>query len=119
MHHDKRKSPRHAIRYSAWIELPDGQLYGCALADISDHGARLDVDSAEDIPERFVLLLSNRGRPKRRCKIAWRKKRQIGVAFERPLAHPDKHKAVRKLAAGQLPKSPEPERAEDSQKEPA
>jgi hypothetical protein len=119
MYNDKRKSHRHPIRYSAWIELPNGKLYGCALADISDHGARLELDSPEKIPDNFSLLLSNRGRPRRRCKIAWRKKHQIGVSFERPLAHPDRHKVVRKLASGELPMQPEPEQADDPHKEPA
>jgi len=96
---DKRKSSRHQIRYSAWIALPSKKLQGCALADISDHGARLDVESTENVPDNFILLLSNRGRPKRKCKVAWRNKKQLGVEFERPLAHPDKNKAVRKLAA--------------------
>jgi hypothetical protein len=119
MHNDKRKSSRHPIRYSAWIALANGKLQGCALSDISDHGARLDVENAEKIPDRFFLLLSNRGRPKRKCHVAWRKNHQLGVEFERPLAHPDKHKALRKLAAGELPTQPEPERAEKPKREPA
>jgi hypothetical protein len=120
---DKRKSTRQPIRYSAWIALPNKKLLGCALADISDHGARLDVESTENIPDKFVLLLSNRGRPKRKCKVAWRNEHQLGVEFERPLAHPDKNKAVRKLAAQAAPPiapPPEPEAVDDkSESEPA
>lgn len=122
MFSDKRKSARHPIRYSAWIALPNKKLQGCALADISDHGARLDVESTEKVPDNFILLLSNRGRPKRKCKVAWRNEHQLGVEFERPLSHPEKNRAVRKLAAQAPPLAPAPELEaidEPSKSEPA
>ncbi len=90
MKHDKRRSRRQSIRYSAWIALEDGQLEGCALADASDTGARLEVENAEALPERFELLLSNRDLgPRRFCHVVWRGEKQVGVNFEHQLTMTD------------------------------
>jgi hypothetical protein len=73
------------MRYQAWLALDDDSLANCALSDISDTGARIDVDDADTVPERFTLLLSGNGMPRRKCSVVWRKERQIGVQFERRL----------------------------------
>lgn len=79
---DKRKSRRQQMRYSAWLALDDDQQHGCAIADISDTGARIDVDDAEAVPDQFLLLLSGNGSPRRKCRVVWRRENQIGVSFE-------------------------------------
>src|ERR1041385_4211870 len=79
---DKRKSRRRAMHYTAWIVTEDGSKQGCALADISTHGARIEVMDGAQVPEKFVLFFSLRGKPRRPCHIVWRKDRQIGVAFD-------------------------------------
>lgn len=79
---DKRKSIRRPIRYSAWVILEGDALHGCVLADVSDNGARLDIDETKPIPDNFTLLLSMNGGARRKCRVIWRKPRQIGVFFE-------------------------------------
>lgn len=79
---DKRKSRRRPMHYTAWIVTEDGSKQGCALADISTHGARIEVMDGAQVPEKFVLFFSLRGKPRRACHIVWRKERQIGVAFD-------------------------------------
>ena len=79
---DKRKSRRRAMHYTAWIVTEDGSKQGCALADISTHGARIEVMDGAQVPEKFVLFFSLRGKPRRPCHIVWRKDRQVGVAFD-------------------------------------
>jgi hypothetical protein len=74
------------MRYTAWVALKGEKQHGCVLADISDTGARLDVEDAEKLPDKFVLLLSSRGPPKRKCRVIWRAPHQRGVAFDRRLA---------------------------------
>ena len=86
MEKDKRKSRRRPLRYSAWIALDGGKLQGCALSDISDLGARLEVEDEKALPDRFRLMLSGRGSARRQCRVIWRKPTQIGVAFEKPLS---------------------------------
>lgn len=86
MRKDKRKSLRRPIRYTAWLMLEADQLHGCVLSDVSDTGARIDVEDAKTIPDRFLLLLSRNGSAQRKCRVVWRKPRQVGVIFERRLA---------------------------------
>jgi hypothetical protein len=85
MNKDKRKAPRRPIRYTAWIELGPDDLHGCVLSDISEHGARIDIDETKPIPDNFTLMLASNGSARRKCKVVWRKPRNIGVTFERGL----------------------------------
>jgi hypothetical protein len=87
------------MRYAAWVAREPGQLHGCALSDISDTGARIDVEDAKTIPDHFVLLLSGNGKARRKCRVVWRKATQIGLTFERPLAASDRATLVPKLDA--------------------
>jgi hypothetical protein len=73
------------MHYTAWIVTEDGGKQGCALADISTHGARIEVMDGAKVPEKFVLFFSLRGKPRRACHVVWRKERQIGVAFDKQL----------------------------------
>lgn len=77
------------MRYTAWIALAPGQLHGCVLADVSDTRCRLDVENADIVPRRFTLWLAHNGSARRKCKVVWRKARQIGVAFDRPVVDPE------------------------------
>jgi hypothetical protein len=83
MINDKRKALRRPIRYSAWLALGPDDLHGCVLSDVSDTGARIDIDETKEIPDHFMLWLSNSGSARRKCKVVWRKPRQLGVNFER------------------------------------
>jgi hypothetical protein len=80
---EKRKATRREMHYSAWIALEPDQLLGCAMSDVSETGARIDVEDAKIIPDHFTLFLSRAGTPKRKCSVVWRNGNQIGVEFER------------------------------------
>lgn len=81
---EKRKNLRRALRCSAWIGTGENRpLRGCMVSDISDDGAKLDVESAQDLPDEFQLLLSGNGGIYRQCRAVWRTSDQIGVHFER------------------------------------
>jgi len=56
-------------------------LADCAVSDLSSAGARLRVDPAAEIPNRFVLVLSEDGSLRRLCEIVWRKNDQMGIRF--------------------------------------
>ncbi|MEX0752984.1 MAG: PilZ domain-containing protein [Xanthobacteraceae bacterium] len=80
---EKRKSIRRAMRYTAWIGFDEGSpLRGCMVFDISETGARLELDNPWDVPDVFNLLLSGRGGVYRQCRTMWREGNQIGVCFE-------------------------------------
>ena len=78
---DKHKERRRPMRYTAWIAIKPGTFHGCVVSDISDGGARIDLDTSEDIPDRFPLFLSRNGRARRVCTVVWRKPQQLGVVF--------------------------------------
>jgi hypothetical protein len=77
---------RRPLRYAAWVAFDNEQTHGCTLSDVSDSGARLEVDDSSAVPDHFLLWLSGNGAARRKCRVVWRTPRQIGVAFEkRPL----------------------------------
>lgn len=78
---DKRKSRRRTMRYSAWLALEGEVLQGCAISDISETGARINVEDADALPDHMTLLLSGNGSPRRKCQVIWRQQGQIGVRF--------------------------------------
>ncbi len=88
MIHNKRKSRRRPIRYTAWLVLEDHRLHGCQLSDASDTGVRLDVQDSNIVPDTFTLLLAGNGSAQRKCRVVWRKPQQVGVKFERRPTQP-------------------------------
>jgi len=90
---DKRSEPRRTMRYSAWILAGPDQSHSCRVSDISDSGARINIDDADKLPERFFLMLSERGTVRRSCRVIWREPNQLGVKFEQAAAAPGKKSA--------------------------
>jgi PilZ domain len=79
---EKRGSVRRDARYSVWIAYgEDRTLVPCTLLDVSQSGARLMLPGNEDVPDNFVLLLSEHGRARPQCRVAWRHKDKVGVEF--------------------------------------
>lgn len=78
---EKRRHRRRAMTpFTARIDA-DGASWACQVSDISESGVRLSVQSGEDIPAEFMLLLSARGTVQRRCRIAWRTADELGAEF--------------------------------------
>lgn len=77
---DKRIAQRRLVGYRAHLKLNDsGTLVECVVRDISQTGARLIVTSPSELPDTFSLFLSKD--VARRCRIVWRKEKQVGVNF--------------------------------------
>ena len=98
------------MTHDAWVIFEDGKRNKCVWSDISDRGACINIKDAEDIPDNFVLLLSESGTPRRRCRVIWRKPRQLGVKFETYLDERLRAVLDKKLgaAADAKPKEAEP-----------
>jgi hypothetical protein len=77
-----RRKPRRQFHYNAGI-LTDGKSppRTCAIADISETGARLLLESDSELPDRFILLLSRNGEARRKCRVVWRDGLVVGVEF--------------------------------------
>jgi hypothetical protein len=58
---EKRIARRQRLRYTAWVALTANQRLGCVVSDVSDTGARIDVQDSKAIPDHFVLMLSSNG----------------------------------------------------------
>jgi len=82
MRGDKRKARRHRMRVDARMVLDSGELCECALSDVSDRGACINVHDSQVIPDNFLLLLAGNGAARRKCRVIWRKPQQLGVKFE-------------------------------------
>ena len=80
-----RKSPRRQFHYNATIIVEgDEQPHPCAIVDVSNTGARLQLEDDGELPEHFLLLLTKGGEARRRCNLIWRDGLVVGVRFAGP-----------------------------------
>jgi PilZ domain len=81
---EKRRQGRRVVHIPAKFDTGDnGPLRDCVVVDISDDGARLEVDDANGVPEQFVVIMAPHGGPYRRCRVIWRAEKHLGVEFEK------------------------------------
>jgi hypothetical protein len=79
---DLRRKPRRHFHYNAKILISEkGVPHSCSIADISESGARIVLEKDEELPPRFVLLLTKSGGARRICRVVWRTGRTVGVEF--------------------------------------
>jgi hypothetical protein len=86
MRGENRKASRVQIEHSHPVNLMgvDGTWRrSCVLLDISDSGARLEVEGPVNVLQarEFFLLLSSTGLAFRRCELIWIDGAQVGVRF--------------------------------------
>jgi|SoiMetStandDraft_2_1073263.scaffolds.fasta_scaffold428407_2 hypothetical protein len=82
---DRRRSARRTVVENAWIIDKKGgwSLVDCTVRDLSDGGAKLQIDPALEIPTHFDLLLGNELEIIPVC-IKWRRRNFVGVEFAGP-----------------------------------
>ena len=79
---NERADPRAIVRRCGWISRTKGeQLRECVVWDESRTGARLVVDAPSEMPDEFYIYMSLESTSRRRCRVAWRADKQIGVEF--------------------------------------
>ncbi len=89
MRFDNRNAVRRTLHIPA--KLTSGQdtpQHECVVLDISDTGARLEIAAAADVPDKFTMVFTPRGEPFRQCKVVWRVKHLLGVAFDKKKPYP-------------------------------
>jgi hypothetical protein len=62
--------------------------FACVIRDFSEGGCRLVGADIDVIHSRFVLSLDGLAGEPRRCEVAWRQRRMIGVRFLDMVAEP-------------------------------
>lgn len=82
---DRRRSPRRNVVENAWIIEKKGgwSLLDCTVRDLSEGGAKLQIDPALEIPSHFDLLLGN-DLAIIPVRIRWRRRNFLGVEFGGP-----------------------------------
>jgi hypothetical protein len=81
---EARGSQRALVRRCGWYVSSIGQqLRECTVWDESEIGARLVVDAPEAIPDIFHIYMTLDFCSRRRCRVVWRAKTEIGVEFLR------------------------------------
>lgn len=78
---DLRKHARKQFHWQAKIIAANDAPQSCTVTDVSQSGARLKVAKPNELPEKFVLLLTSSGNARRVCRVIWRSKKDAGVKF--------------------------------------
>ncbi len=81
MRADERKSVRRRLGELARIDIGDGREHRCLLWDISASGARMTLETSNDLPTEFTLLPPREVGAPRQCRVIWRRREDIGVEF--------------------------------------
>jgi PilZ domain len=77
---ENRRAYRRRVLKSATIEF-DRSAFSCAVRNVSEFGAALDVPTSFGIPHEFQLIIET-NRVTRQCRVIWRKENRIGVTFD-------------------------------------
>ena len=78
---DLRKHARKQFHWQAKIIAANDAPQSCTVTDVSQSGARLKIAKPNELPEKFVLLLTSSGNARRVCRVIWRSKKDAGVKF--------------------------------------
>src|SRR4051794_126441 len=79
---DRRVGPRRRVMKGAKVSFGDFvYVRDCSVRNISETGARIKVQGANEIPKEFYLILITE-RTMRKVHVAWRKGDSLGVNFE-------------------------------------
>ncbi len=76
---ENRRYPRRDIDLVVQVVARDGAMIRCWLSDISQGGARLATAQAKELPDEFMLELSNDLR--RWSRVVWRSNEAAGLEF--------------------------------------
>ena len=77
----ERKHYRIEFQKAAFVVLePGGPWIECAIMDISDGGACLEIGNLP-VPKIFVLVMTPDGRVRRACLAIWRRGELLGARF--------------------------------------
>ncbi|MGE3149745.1 MAG: PilZ domain-containing protein [Pseudorhodoplanes sp.] len=77
----KRKHKRVRMLLKDALISNDDNLIPCAVADISEGGAKLILFEDAEIPLEFVLYLSKNKEVSRQCRLIRRERLELGVQF--------------------------------------
>jgi hypothetical protein len=78
----QREERRQLHKRLGWITVDDGVTeHECHVLDLSSGGARLAMDDAMEVRDRFELTLVRGHHKRERCEVVWRRGKTYGVKF--------------------------------------
>jgi PilZ domain len=78
---EQRKSVRRRALKGGRIIFNEGWAsLSCTIRNLSEHGAKLQLESVLGIPSAFTLMFDD-GSPPRKCLVKWRNPTSLGVEF--------------------------------------
>ena len=77
---ERRKCPRSRVLKSAKLLLGNSSVIDCVVRNLTNMGARVEVQSGIILPQHLHLILDG-GRSNRPCKVVWRRLRDTGLEF--------------------------------------
>jgi hypothetical protein len=81
----QRQSLRRKLKIPVIVRQETGErIVTTHTLDFSNAGAKIKLDLSVDLPERFLIILSEGGEVQRVCRLVWRTAGEIGVRFVQP-----------------------------------
>ena len=81
----RKRAPRRKLKIPVVVRQENGErIVSTHTLDFSTGGAKIKVDLSVDLPERFLIILSEGGEVQRLCSLIWRSAGEIGVRFVQP-----------------------------------
>ena len=78
----QREPRRQLHKRLAWISADNGVTeHACHVLDLSSGGARIAMDDAMDVRDRFELTLVKGHHKRELCEVVWRRGKTYGVKF--------------------------------------
>lgn len=53
----------------------------CRIVDVSEGGAQITCNRADEVPDRFVLAYALTAAKRRTCEVVWRRGRTFGIKY--------------------------------------
>ena len=76
---DTRRAARRKVLKSGVIIIGRRSTLNCTVRNMSVRGAKLEVPTVVGIPDAFELVIDGQTHT---CRVAWRRLKELGVAFE-------------------------------------
>ena len=78
---DRRKDRRARVLHGARIDFVDRPItIDCRVRDLSSHGARLETEHADDLPQQFSVAVDDTNETTEARRI-WTNDGEVGVVF--------------------------------------
>lgn len=85
----RKRALRRKLKIPVVVRQENGErIVSTHTLDFSTGGAKIKLDLSVDLPERFLIILSEGGEVQRLCSLIWRSAGEVGVRFVQPESQP-------------------------------